>query len=180
MFPVKPLVLSVLLIAIGTGPSQAEDAPPAAPGTGADRPHHVYLVGQLRVMQPWIDADTDTATLADGYLVVENRGQSPDKLVGVDLGIADEVSLSTSASETTAASSGMPIAAGGTLVLKPGDAHLVLHGLRHDIRKGDRIPGIVRFEEAGPVTVEFTTDRADALNDDQSEPSAQTGAPLIK
>ena len=180
MLSVRPLVLRALLLAIGTVAAQAEDAPPAVPGAAADRPHHVYLVGELRVTQPWIDAAADTATLADGYLVVENRGQSADRLVGVDIGIADEVSLATSASETTAAASGLPIAAGGRLVLKPGDAHLVLHGLHHDIARGERIPGVVRFEEAGPVTVEFTTNRADALNDDQSEPLAVTGAPLVK
>ena len=179
MVPVKPLVLTALLIGLGTGAAHTQDAPPAAPATGADRPHHVYLVGQLRVKQPWIDAETDTAALADGYLVIENRGQSSDKLVGVELGIADEVALSTSASETTDAPAGMPIAAGGTLALKPGDAHLVLRGIHHDIKKGDRIPGIVRFEEAGPLKVEFTTNRADALNDDQSEPS-ETGVPLVK
>lgn len=179
MVSVKPLVLSALLIGICTGAPHAEDASSPVPGNGADRPHHVYLVGQLRVKQPWIDADTDTATLADGYLTIENRGQSGDKLVGVELGIADDVALSTSASETAVAPTGMPIPAGGTLALKPGDAHLVLHGLRHDIRKGDRIPGVVRFEEAGPVRVEFTTNRADALNDDQSEPS-ESGAPLVK
>lgn len=179
MLSVKPLVLGVLLTALALGPSKAEDAPPA-PGTGADRPHHVYLVGQLRVMQPWIDADADTATLADGYLVIENRGQSADKLVGVELGIADDVSLSSSAIETAEGFTAMPIAAGGKLVLKPGEAHLVLHGIHQDIKKGDRIPGVVRFEEAGPLKVEFSTNRADALSDDQSEPSPEVGAPLIK
>jgi hypothetical protein len=44
------------------------------------------------------------------------------------------------------------VRAHGTLALAPGGAHIMLIGLRHDLRAGERFPVQLHFARAGWIT----------------------------
>lgn len=49
---------------------------------------------------------------------------------------------------------GLPIPAGATVALKPGGYHVMLLGLKNDLRPGDRYQLSVTFEQAGEVMLD--------------------------
>ncbi len=50
----------------------------------------------------------------------------------------------------------IPIAAGGQVVLKPKDLHVMMMQLKTSIQEGEKFPLTLRFEKAGEKTVEVT------------------------
>lgn len=133
------------------------------------RPHHVYLIGSLRITQPWIDVTGAPGGDAPAYLTVENRGEGPDRLVGASVaGAASAAIVPASGADD---GSGVPVPARGTVMLKPGEAHLAVRGLSGVTAASPPLEATLRFERAGSLHLSFTTDQAAAMRDDDSAPS---------
>ena len=49
---------------------------------------------------------------------------------------------------------GIPVAAKGATELKPGGYHIMLIGLKQDLKVGDKVKVNLTFEKAGPQVVE--------------------------
>jgi periplasmic copper chaperone A len=49
---------------------------------------HDYRVGSIHIEHPWSRATPKGANVAGGYLVIENKGTAPDRLVGGSSDIA--------------------------------------------------------------------------------------------
>jgi hypothetical protein len=92
------------------------------------------------------------------YVTVPNRGGGSDALVGAATDAATSVELH----ETVHAGGVMKmrplprfeVPAGGRLEMKPGGHHIMLLGLKRDLKPGDTVTVTVTFEKAGPMTVE--------------------------
>jgi copper(I)-binding protein len=175
---IRPILTGILLVLLATG------AVSAAAETGKDptvakavKPHHVYLVGQLRVMQPWIDVPDGSADRADAYLVVENRGASPERLTGARTEAADHVTI---VDTDEGDGSGVTIPPHSTVTLRADQTHLQLDGLHPDLRGKDKVTGVLTFERAGPLHIQFSTSQGDALKEDQSDPTTDAPASLVK
>lgn len=135
------------------------------------RPHHVYLIGSLRVSQPWVDVTGAPGGDAPAYLTLENRGEGPDRLVGVSFAAAASAAIVVASGAVGSDGSMVPVPAGSTVTLKPGDAHLVVHGLTGVTTGSPSLEATLRFERAGTLHLSFMTDRAAAMSDDDSAPS---------
>lgn len=133
------------------------------------RPHHVYLIGSLRITQPWIDVTGAPGGDAPAYLTVENRGEGSDRLVGISVVGAASATLVSAAG--TVDGSSVPVPAGSTVTLKPGEAHLAVHGLTGVTTASQPLEATLRFERAGSLHLSFMTDRAAALSDDDTAPT---------
>lgn len=138
--------------------------------TATSRPHHVYLIGSLRISQPWIDVSGTPGGDAPAYLTVENRGEGPDRLIGVSVAGAASAMLVSASGATTSDPGTLAIAAGSTVALKPGDVHLMVRGLTGVATASPTLEATLRFERAGSLHVSFMTDKAAATDD--SAPSA--------
>ena len=103
--------------------------------------------------------DTNPATGAAGavFMTLMNRGGEADKLVGAESGVATAVELhkSTMTDGVMKMSpvTDIPIPANGEAVLKPGDYHIMLLGLKHDLNAGDEFDVTLRFEKSQPLTL---------------------------
>jgi copper(I)-binding protein len=103
-----------------------------------------------------------------GVIYATIRVASADAVVGATSPLASRVELHESMTEKSGNMAGMsgmggmdmtsmhpvarlPIPAGGTVRFAPGGYHLMLVGLRHDLKAGMRIPFVVRFAHAGLV-----------------------------
>jgi hypothetical protein len=92
------------------------------------------------------------------YVTVTNRGGGPDALVGAATDAATSVELHETVHEGGVMKMRplprFEVPAGGRLEMKPGGHHIMLLGLKRDLKPGDTVTVTVTFEKAGPMTVE--------------------------
>lgn len=135
--------------------------------------------GSITVTEPWARASSAMAAAGAAYMKIENTGSAADALLGAASSVADTVEVHETVAmeapaetegmggmETPAATDGMgggmmgmqPIArlevpAGGTVELKPGGYHIMLIGLKQELKVGETIEITLTFEKAGEVKV---------------------------
>jgi len=121
---------------------------------------HGYKAGSLAIHHPWTRATPAGARVAGGYLVIENEGSEPDRLLGgaSEAGTAIEVHEMSEADgimTMRALTDGLTIPAGGSVELKPGGLHLMITGLKRRLMEGEKVKATLAFEKAGRIDVEF-------------------------
>jgi hypothetical protein len=114
--------------------------------------------GDLVITQAWARATPGGAKTGGGYLTIENKGNSPDKLVGASTEAAGKVEVHQMAMDKGVmkmrpVEGGLTIAPGKTVKLAPGGLHLMMTGLKSPLKKGDQLPVTLQFEKAGKVQV---------------------------
>ena len=120
--------------------------------------------GPIEVQQVWSRA-APQGRVGVLYMTVTDSG-APDRLVGVDTPVADKAELHESVSEGGVMKmrpvASAPVEPGKPLVLKPGGYHVMLRGLRRDLKEGDEFPATLRFAQAGAVNVTARVAKAGA------------------
>jgi copper(I)-binding protein len=134
----------VFVTALSAAPSHAEDV----------------RAGDLVITQAWSRATPGGARIAGGYLTIENKGSTPDRLLR---GTADvsgkvevhEMAMNNGVMTMRELDKGLAIEPGKTVKLAPGGLHLMLMDLKSALKQGDKVPVTLEFEKAGKVTVSF-------------------------
>lgn len=116
--------------------------------------------GSLTIAQPWSRATPGGARVAGGYLRVTNTGSAPDRLVGGSAAFAERVEIHEMATQNgvmtmRALPTGLAIAPGQTVELKPGGLHVMFMGLRSPLAEGQTVKVTLEFEKAGKVELDF-------------------------
>jgi copper(I)-binding protein len=114
--------------------------------------------GDLVISQAWSRATPNGAKIGGGYLTIENKGATPDRLTGVSADIAGKVEVHEMAMNNGVMTmrpldSGLAIDPGKTVKLAPGGYHLMMFDLKSPLKQGDKLPVTLQFEKAGKVTV---------------------------
>jgi len=117
-------------------------------------------VGDLVIHQPWSRATPRSAKVGAGYLKIENKGDTADRLVSVSSPIAGvtqihAMSITDGVMKMRELKDGVNIPAGGSVMLKPGGNHIMFMKLGAPIRKGEAFEATLTFEKAGTATVTF-------------------------
>jgi len=125
---------------------------------------HDYTVGSLRIDHPWSRATPKGASIAAGYLVIENKGSAPDRLVGGSSAIAErfeihEMKMDGGVMKMRPFARGLEIAPGKSVTFAPGGYHLMFVNLREPPVEGKRFKATLVFEKAGAVEVEFVIEK---------------------
>ena len=112
--------------------------------------------GDLVITQAWSRATPVGAKVAGGYLTIENKGSSADRLVGGSGDVAGRVELHEMAMDNGVMKmrpldKGLDIEPGKTVKLAPGGLHLMLLDLKTQFKQGDKVPVTLEFEKAGKV-----------------------------
>lgn len=115
-------------------------------------------VGDLVVSQAWTRATPGGAKVGGGYLTIENKGTTADKLIGGSTDVAGklevhEMSVNNGVMKMHPVEGGLTIEPGKTVKLAPGGYHLMLVDLKHPLKQGDKVPVTLQFEKAGKVDV---------------------------
>ncbi|RZN30638.1 copper chaperone PCu(A)C [Bradyrhizobium sp. Leo121] len=136
------IALAPLLAVLFGAPAQAED----------------IKAGDLVISQAWSRATPSGAKVAGGYLTIENKGSSPDRLVGASGDIAGKLEVHEMATENGVMKmrpldKGLAIEPGKTVKLAPGGYHLMMFDLKQPLKQGDKVPVTLEFEKAGKVTL---------------------------
>ena len=118
---------------------------------------------QVEIENPWSRATAPGAKVAAGYMVLRNKGPSPDRLLGASTPAARKVETHVTERDGDIMRmrevKGYEIPAGGTFELKPGGPHLMFVDVRQPFREGESVPVTLRFERAGEKKVEFRVGR---------------------
>jgi copper(I)-binding protein len=92
------------------------------------------------------------------YMTIGNNGSAADRLLTIESPVASAAELHASIDSNGVMSmrplDGIDIPAGGMVMLKPGGFHIMLVGLKHDLRLDDSFAVVLRFERAGAITVQ--------------------------
>jgi len=121
---------------------------------------HDYKVGPIRIEHPWSQAVPKGASVAVGYVEIENTGTAPDRLIGGSSEIAGRVEIHEMKMEGDVMkmrplAGGLEIAPGKTVKLEPGGYHLMFFDLKAPPVQGKFFRGTLVFEKAGKVDIEF-------------------------
>lgn len=113
--------------------------------------------GALRIEGAWARPG-DAGGISAVYLVVSNTGETADALVAAQSEVAQVVELHQSRMAGDVMQmrpvERVEVPAGGRVELAPGGYHMMLIGLRRELRPGERFPIILRFERGGEITVD--------------------------
>jgi periplasmic copper chaperone A len=137
IIPLAPLLVVLLGV-----PAQADDV----------------KAGDLVISQAWSRATPSGAKVAGGYLTIENKGSSPDRLVGASGDVAGklevhEMAMDNGVMKMRPLEQGLVIEPGKTVKLAPGGFHLMMFELKNPLKQGDKVPVTLQFEKAGKVTL---------------------------
>ena len=114
--------------------------------------------GNLVITQAWSRATPNGAKIGAGYLTIENKGTTADRLIGVIGVISDkievhEMSMNNGVMKMRPVEGGLAIDPGKTVKLAPSGYHLMIMDLKSPLKQGDKVPVTLEFEKAGKVAV---------------------------
>ena len=136
-----------LTVALGTGAAaQAQDQ------------SQPVKAGDLVISNAWTRATPGGAKVGGGYLTIENKGTTADKLVGGTTTVAGklevhQMSMSDGVMKMHPVEGGLTIEPGKTVKLAPGGYHLMMVDLKQPFKQGETVPVTLQFEKAGKVAV---------------------------
>jgi copper(I)-binding protein len=114
---------------------------------------------QVEIENAWSRATPPGAKLAAGYLTIRNKSAAADRLVGASSPAAARVETHVNEKQAEVMRmrevKGYEVPAKGSFELKPGGAHLMLVDVRRPFKEGDRIPLVLRFQNAGEIKTEL-------------------------
>jgi copper(I)-binding protein len=115
----------------------------------------------VEITDAWVrTVDSGTGGSATAlFMTIQNNTSTPDVLLKVESDVAAMVQIHLSEVDANGVASmneveGVEIAANGIAELKPGGYHVMLMGLKQDIKEGDMIKFTLVFQNAGEMAIE--------------------------
>jgi periplasmic copper chaperone A len=143
------LVVGLLAVILGGCASPPSAASPQGTGQGSGP-------ATIQAADVWARAAATGNSAA--YMILRNGGDAADRLVKVESDVADAVELHKSTMDGSMMKmepvQSIEIPAKGQAELKPGDLHVMLIGLKRELKPGEKIKLKLQFEEAGAQEVE--------------------------
>jgi copper(I)-binding protein len=119
----------------------------------------------VQVDNAWARATAAGAKAGAIYLTLTDTG-APDHVVGASTPVAAMAQVHETVNDNGVMRMrpvpALPLETGKPVVLKPGSYHLMLMGLRQQLKPGDSFPVTLTFEHAAPVTATVTVGTAGA------------------
>ena len=124
---------------------------------------HDYTVGTLKIGHPWARATPKGASVGGGYMSITNTGTAPERLLGGSTDIAKSFELHVMKMEggvmkMRPVAGGIEIKPGQTVTLDLNGYHIMLVGLKDQLKQGSRFKATLDFEKAGKVDVDFVVE----------------------
>lgn len=124
---------------------------------------HEYQAGQIQINHPWSRAMPPSAPNAAAFFVLHNHGDTADRLLGASSPQAQRVELHEHVHKDGLMKmqqvQGVDLPAGGEVKFVPMGYHVMLFGVKQQLKDGERFPLTLRFEQAGEVQVEVAVQR---------------------
>ena len=135
-----PVLAAAVILAVPAGTSLAADT----------------IIGGLTISNPWARASTGGSRPGVAYLTIVNKGGA-DSLTKASSPAAGRVELHRIVHDGDRARMGriekIPLPKGKSVELGPGGLHIMLMGLKRQLKEGETFPLSLHFAEAGRVDV---------------------------
>ena len=146
-------------------------ATPPAQGAPAATGGPTFKAGSLVIDTPWTRATPKGAQVAGGFMRITNTGAAPDKLLGGSFPLSKrfevhEMSVIDGMMKMRPVEGGLAIPPGATVELKPGSYHVMMIDLTQPVEQGAPIKGVLKFEKAGEVSVDYAVAKIGAAAPD--------------
>jgi copper(I)-binding protein len=114
---------------------------------------------QVEVENAWSRATPPGAKIAAGYLLIRNKAAEADKLIAASSPLAARVETHVTEKQGEVMRmrevKGYEVPAKGSFELKPTGAHLMLVDIKRPFKAGEKIPLVLRFQNAGEIKTEL-------------------------
>jgi periplasmic copper chaperone A len=114
---------------------------------------------QVEIEGAWSRATPPGAKVAAGYFVIHNKAAVPDRLVGAASPAAARVETHIVEKQGDVLRmrevKGYDVPAKGSFELKPSGPHLMLIDIKRPLKEGEKVPVVLRFQNAGEVKAEL-------------------------
>ncbi len=119
-----------------------------------------FKAGDIMIHSPWAKATPKGARVAGGYMKIMNSGKKDDRLIGGTFSKSGktevhEMSVKDGVMMMKQLKTGVAVKAGGAVELKPGSFHMMFIGLKEQLKPGDVVKGVLVFNNAGNVEIEY-------------------------
>lgn len=135
---------------------------------------HSYHQGDIQIGHLWSRATPGTSTVGAVYGPFLNTGTQSDRLIHITSPWAQDVKIHQTVKEQGHMDMQMldalPLNPNQPVSLSPGKTHIMLMGLTHELKEGDRIPLTLTFEKAGSIDVEAIVEKAGTRNSTETPP----------
>jgi periplasmic copper chaperone A len=116
-----------------------------------------YRAADMVVAHPWSRPTPPAATVGAVYFTITNLGRKADRLMAISTPVAGKVEMHESRNVQgmvqMRAVASIECLPGETVNIKPGGLHVMLLDLTHPLAAGAQFPLLMRFRDAGTVTV---------------------------
>jgi periplasmic copper chaperone A len=124
---------------------------------------HEIEQGDIQIIHPHIPQPAASAKAAGGFMAIVNTGSEADRLIGAESDIAMKVEVHESKVDANGIGTMehvdfIEIPAGQTVNLQHGGYHIMFMGLKGTLTEGEMYKGVLVFERAGRVEIEFEID----------------------
>ncbi len=119
---------------------------------------HSYKKGEIMIGHIWARATAPGAQATGVYVPLLNQGAEADALIGGSAEIAatvmlHEVTLQDGISHMSLIDE-VPLPSKQPVSLRPGGKHIMLTGLKQQLKEGEKFTMTLQFAKAGAITVE--------------------------
>lgn len=141
--------------------------------------HDVSCAADIVVREAWSRATPEGAQIASGYLTIENRSNSADRLLSASTPAAGKVEIheildAGGIMKMRPVTERLTIPPRGHLVLTPGGAHMMFLQLKSPFSEGEQIPVSLDFENAGQINISLKVGGIGAKGPQLRAPSEPT------
>jgi len=129
---------------------------------------HEYEAGNITVEHPWLRSPGDGETTAPLFMIIENKGDTPDKLIGARAAKVGKIVIHADPARIVVAAR-IVIPPRATVTLVPGGPHVGLHEVTKMNPVGWGFELTLIFEKAGEVTIDASVEAPDAKHAHDAE-----------
>jgi copper(I)-binding protein len=119
-----------------------------------------FKAGSVLITSPWTRATPERAKVGGGFMVLTNTGKEDDRLIGASVDISGSVEIHemhivNGVMMMRHNNPGIQLRPGASVTLKPFSHHLMFMDLKQPLVGGQKVKGVLRFQKAGEVEIEF-------------------------
>ena len=120
----------------------------------------------VAISEPYARTNGGIGASGAVFFLIENHSETDDRLIGAASDVADMVQLHTHKAgadgvmQMMEVPEGFPVAASDVHELARGGDHVMLMGLKQELKDGDTISLTLTFEHAGEIIVEVPVENA--------------------
>jgi periplasmic copper chaperone A len=120
----------------------------------------------IEVQNAWARATAAGAKAAGIFVTITDKG-GPDRLVGASTPVAAMAEVHETINDNGVMRMrpipALPLQPGQAVVLKPGGYHIMLMGMKQQLKDGETFPLTLNFEKAGAITTTVHVAKAGAM-----------------